>query len=90
MRTIPVRATLCLAVVAVAVPLGSALATSSANSHPVRSSGPPLFAVGIAGGFTGVSMKATVYADGSVTVVRVGGGEARTALPSVPSCRGST
>lgn len=61
----------------------TALATipiSTAQASPQ-----PLFTIGIQGGFTGVIMRASVHADGSVLIQRKGGGralhETRTSVP---------
>jgi hypothetical protein len=78
-----IRASLLFLILAIAVPIGTAFA---ANVHgrvhaPAAS---PLFSVGLAGGITGTSMHATVYADGTVSVTRQGASQHPSAQYTVP------
>jgi hypothetical protein len=65
--------------------MGVTLVHSSSTSAIRQATSLPLFSVGIQGGFTGIIMDASVYADGRVTVTRQGGGRStRTAETTVP------
>lgn len=78
-----------------AILLVSLLPALLAASYPppaAAQSATPLFAVGIDGGFTGALMRATVYRDGTVAIVRSGAGrperrESRTVPLSVAAVR---